>query len=84
MARPSDAELAERVRDMRAWANSRIMHCRRDESRLGLEGAVDAARERMTLTAVLEQLGFQPPPAEELRPGRAVDMRRQARGHDRG
>lgn len=50
-------ELADRVRDLRLWALSRIGQCQIDEQKFGSGNiSIEAARERMTLQAVLRIL----------------------------
>lgn len=59
----TDADLRDRVDDLRAWARSRIAQCRRDEQKFGAERlAIEAAQERMTLLAVWKTLGFKGEP----------------------
>lgn len=53
-------DLRERVADMRAWAESRIRLCQREELKFGSGRiSLEAATERRALQAVLRQLGFE-------------------------
>jgi hypothetical protein len=50
-------DLADRVIELRAWANNRIEECRRQEQKFGAGTvSIEAAQERMTLQAVLRIL----------------------------
>lgn len=62
--------MTDAVRDMVAWARSRIDHCRREEQKFGRandlrqppQALVEAWTERRALLAVLEQLGIEVTP----------------------
>jgi hypothetical protein len=55
------AYLSERVAELRAWANSRIAHCREQERKFGAGSiAIEASTERRALQAALSILDAEP------------------------
>lgn len=54
--RLTDEELRERVRQMRAWAESRIRHCASLETRSVGSTSIEAFVERRALQAVIDIL----------------------------
>ena len=65
-------ELRERMSELRAWASSRIRHCRGQEQKFFAtrvtQTGIEAAQERRTLHAVLEILGVDEEPCGQEPP----------------